>query len=423
MTAPAAGDWRERYGTGLFCVLFAGIAALGFVGPLGSAALSAIAGALALPLLRPDRRSITGAGLLLALALFAAASMAWSRITPQIGGVRSYGDLEELTAVKLVIQALLYGSLMMAAARLTAPAAERSLRVFALALTALAALLIVEGLSTAALYRAMEAMIGQPIRPDLAMRNVAQGGYVVALMVWPAAMLLRREGRSALVVTLMLGVIGATVLFGADAPAVALIAGFIAWTLVLLLGRPAVLGLGAAAAAYLLSAPWLAHAADDNGLFAQLKTRLPSSWDARLDIWAFASARVSERPWLGWGLDASRTWPGSIPLHTHDGAVQIWLELGLAGALLATALAGFVFTSIAQAREGRGFMAVASATAVGYLTIGALSFGVWQEWWLALGAVAVCACLALKRAIPLWDQDGDIGGRPFDQGPDAPTLP
>jgi hypothetical protein len=39
-----------------------------------------------------------------------------------------------------------------------------------------------------------------------------------------------------------------------------------------------------------------------------------------------------------------------------------------------------------------------------YLVIGGLSFGVWQEWWLALGALtaAVCAGLAAgRRAEPL----------------------
>ncbi|MEO6341223.1 MAG: hypothetical protein ABIO39_14370, partial [Caulobacteraceae bacterium] len=40
-----------------------------------------------------------------------------------------------------------------------------------------------------------------------------------------------------------------------------------------------------------------------------------------------------------------------------------------------------------EARD-RTLAAVGAATALAYLTIGALSFGIWQEWWLALGALA-----------------------------------
>ena len=41
--------------------------------------------------------------------------------------------------------------------------------------------------------------------------------------------------------------------------------------------------------------------------------------------------------------------------------------------------------------------AAAVAAASAYLVMGAVSFGVWQEWWLAVGALAATACLALQR--------------------------
>jgi hypothetical protein len=46
---------------------------------------------------------------------------------------------------------------------------------------------------------------------------------------------------------------------------------------------------------------------------------------------------------------------------------------------------------------------MAAGALVTYLVIGGVSFGVWQEWWLALGALAVIAAasLALKRATPI----------------------
>ena len=41
-----------------------------------------------------------------------------------------------------------------------------------------------------------------------------------------------------------------------------------------------------------------------------------------------------------------------------------------------------------MARKDRSLGAAAAASATAYLVIGGLSFGVWQEWWLALGALA-----------------------------------
>ena len=99
--------------------------------------------------------------------------------------------------------------------------------------------------------------------------------------------------------------------------------------------------------------------------------------DARVAIWRFTTERVVERPWLGWGMDASRMWPGVIPLHPHNAALQVWLELGVVGAACA-------------------------AVAIAYLTIGALSFGVWQEWWLGLGVLAAVTCQVFGQAFGGW---------------------
>lgn len=406
----AAADWRRPYGAWLFVVIFCAAAILGFVGPLGLAALTALGGFMALPLAREHSAGRTGVILVTGLVLWAVISMAWSRATPNLA-VTGLSGLEELTGVKLIGQSVLYCSLALAAVRLSPADAERALRWFAFALVGLAAVLILEALSGAQIYQAMEAMVGQPIRPDLARRNVAQGAYLIAVLVWPAVLLLRREQRNILVLALFGGVIAIVVLFGADAPGAALATGFAAFAAALIWGRKAVLTLMGLAVAYLLAAPWVVLGAVSAGLFARLQAVLPPSWDQRLDIWAFAAARIVERPLQGWGLDASRTWPQVVPLHTHDAALQLWLELGVVGAALAAAVVGFLFWTIAKAQDGRGFMAAASATAIAYLTIGALSFGVWQEWWLAIGALGVCISLAALRAEALWrDEENRLGG-------------
>ncbi len=124
-----------------------------------------------------------------------------------------------------------------------------------------------------------------------------------------------------------------------------------------------------------------------------------ASWGARVAIWRFAAARIAERPLGGRGLDASRDYPGVIPLHPHDFALQVWLELGAGGAVLAAAFWWLVFLRCAGLRaRDPALGAAAAAGAAAYLVIGALSFGAWQEWWLALGALAAATVAWSARA-------------------------
>jgi O-antigen ligase len=149
---------------------------------------------------------------------------------------------------------------------------------------------------------------------------------------------------------------------------------------------------------------------------------LPMSATHRLLIWDFVEARIAERPWLGWGLEASRAIPGgrdapkpealtriglvdpwrreflsgptiqSLPLHPHNGALQIRLELGWPGVLLAGALlAALGFAAASRARPE----ALAGALAAAFVT-GMLSFGAWQGWWLASQALALAVAAGLS---------------------------
>lgn len=136
-----------------------------------------------------------------------------------------------------------------------------------------------------------------------------------------------------------------------------------------------------------------------------MKQLLPQhiSWNIkhRLIIWQFAVDRYFEHPLLGWGMDASRQLPGGsasipdvegaefMPLHPHNGFLQIWLELGVAGALcLAAFLAGLAQHQIATLARQPARLGLAVATTAAYLLQGLLSFGVWQSWWLSTALLA-----------------------------------
>lgn len=206
----------------------------------------------------------------------------------------------------------------------------------------------------------------------------------------------------------------------AEAAKLAILAGLAGGGLAALAPRLSFRLVAAGLAALILAAPPLFTAVLNSGFNAE---RLPPSAAHRLIIWDFALERIAERPIAGWGLEASRAVPGGrdtapeatlqrlhltspasrdwfsrsaaqrLPLHPHNGPLQVWLELGLVGAVLA---AGLVVTLAAAARHRPASMGALVAAAV----VGCLSYGVWQGWWIALLLVLIAAANGLPRRRP-----------------------
>jgi O-antigen ligase len=223
---------------------------------------------------------------------------------------------------------------------------------------------------------------------------------VIVLFFWCAAVRAVQTRLGWLTLVTAFCAIGSSLyLHAVDATLAALVLGLVAFLLVLAARHIGVVLLAVATTVYWIMAPLIVLASVRGGLISAIRPHIQLSWDERLDMWAFASAKIMEKPWTGWGLDASRTFGSAISLHTHDAAVQIWLELGAVGAVLAAAFWIGVWTLIeGLARRDRAAAAAASGTTVAYLTIGGLSFGVWQEWWLGLGAMAAVACVCLAKS-------------------------
>ena len=194
---------------------------------------------------------------------------------------------------------------------------------------------------------------------------------------------------------MVVGTVTAAIRFGSDAPVISVLlaslVGLAAWRWPS--GAPKALGW--AAAAYLVAAPAVVWAVRATGHYADLQAALPLSWSERMGYWSHALDWIKDHPLRGWGLDASRTFGPGIVLHPHDNALQIWMELGIPGVLLASAFWVVSLRRLARPTPDIGAAAVA-ASASAYLLFGALNFGVWQEWWLALGAlIGVVAGLLL----------------------------
>lgn len=401
-TVEQAGGARSLWLGGAYVAIFGLAGLLAYIGPLGFAPLVAIGGVFALVLGRQARWPGLATWPWLALALWGVVSMRWSPLTQAMDLSRLLADFEKLTALKLVSQAVLYGAFITAAATLPEAMARRALTGLAVGIVGLSALVLVEGFNGAALYQMIKQAIGDPIRPDLAVKNVAQATYILALFCWPAAMVLSARFASRMgqwmAALLFVGLIAGSWSMSSDSALAAFALGALVYFMVVAFGGWAIGMLAAATLVYWMAAPFLVLFAVDHGLFSRAHHSLGASWDARLDIWEFATTQIMTHPMFGWGLDASRTFGNAIPLHTHDGALQVWLELGAVGACI-IALAWMLIMKLVYdlARTDRRLAAVAAASASAYLMIGAVSFGIWQEWWLALGALAVAVVVALGR--------------------------
>jgi len=353
---------------------------LAWLGPLGFAPLMGLAGLLCLPAFRLTDEDRPVAIVLLAGLVWAAVTTAWSPYRPD--------DLDRSVALKLALQLPLYWSAWCGARR-AAPALRRlALSILAWGLAAVGVLMLAEAATGGAIYQGLRTAIGDPIRPDLAGKNLAQGTFVLAVL-WPvAAAGGMRAGRPwALGLPMALGTGAAALVFLADAPVLAvglsLLVGAAAWTW----SRSAPRGLGVAAAAYVLLAPAVTLGVRAVARSLGLHVEAPASWAQRMDYWSHAVDFIAEHPLRGWGLDASRAFSPAIQLHPHNGSLQLWLELGAPGAILAALFWLFLLRRLSRERPDLA-TAAGAASATAYLVFAAVNFGVWQEWWLALGALA-----------------------------------
>lgn len=384
MSEAAAG--RDR--TGLWCGwVLAGAAGLtpllAWLGPLAFAPLMGLAGLLCLPALRVGPRDLPLAVVLAAVVAWAALSSLWSP--------HRWTEIEDSTALKLALQLPLYWAAWQGARRADPALRRLALRLFAWGLGAYGVILLVEAFTGGALYQAVRDAIGDPIRPDLGRKNIAQGSFALALL-WPvAAAGGARAGAPAwLALPMAAGTFFVALHFLTDAPALAVGLAVTVTVIAWIWPRSAPRWMAVGAAGLVLLMPLVALGLTKAGVGPQL----PLSWAQRVGYWTHAVERIAEHPWRGWGLEASRAFSPQIQLHPHNGPLQVWLELGVLGALAAALAWAFAFRRVA--RDERSLVAAASAgSAAVYLFIGAVSFGVWQEWWLALAALtAVIAALA-----------------------------
>jgi len=290
----------------------------------------------------------------------------------------------------------------------TGPATPLLARAAALGLAFGIAAALFDDLSGNALRALVRGIAEPPATLAFGLKNAAS---VIALLL-PLAVFATALPRR---VRLALGVSGAVValLLPGESAKLAVLAGLATGVAAGFAPRATRFGLAGLAAVLVLALPWLLGAALPRDAGA-----LPNSAAHRLLIWDFAAERISERPVLGWGMDASRAIPGGtgrpdaalreafgltspaaaqwfahaqlLPLHPHNLALQLWLELGAVGAALMALLLALVALACRSP-------AACGAFAAG-LVIAMLSYGAWQYWWVSGLLLAAVTAAALQTA-------------------------
>lgn len=396
------GERRTRWLGGVAVFLMVMTPLLGYLAPLGFAPLLTLVGLLAIPGLTRSRPAVGPMALLAVLVVWALVSLAWSPAAPDLARLQRGKDIDSFTALKLLLQLIFYGAAVAALGTMSQRSARLAGWVMLIGMGLLALVGVLDGLLKAGIYQAARVAIGDPIRPDLAMVKVSMAMYPLALLIWPCARILDAKGfrgRNVLIALLAGAIALGGHLTGADAPVAAILLGGLTWLGVRVLGKPFARGLIPIVVTPFIFAPMVVLWGVRSGFFSWLHVLVPPSWDHRLNIWAFTANQILHHALRGWGIDAARTFGDAIPLHTHNAAMQLWLELGAVGAALVAAFFAWVLYRVvgwtdANRRDG----AMAAAATVSYLVIGGLSFGVWQEWWLALGALTVIACRVAQKS-------------------------
>ncbi len=285
-------------------------------------------------------------------------------------------------------------------------------------------LLIIEQATNAGLTRFLQELVGRLIedRMDYTL-PFNQGMSIAVLYLWPFGVTLfqRLPFRFALPILAVCAV--SIFLSQAEAPFFALIVGSIVMILVRLLTPIMPKALMLAVVIGVLIAPMIPSMLPDPRTESPSLTTYSNSTIHRFIIWHTAQEYIFKKPLLGGGLNSTRflyskkdrvayrvdnpetglawgVFSEPIPLHPHNAILQVWMELGLLGAVW---FAVFLVTVLNQLRLlvlPRLETAACFAFFTSALTIESISYGAWQSWWLSglwLSSALVVSTLSLGR--------------------------
>jgi O-antigen ligase len=387
--------------------VFVALAPVAVYAKLGTVVLLAITlfalpgGAYAFNTFRTMRRNLLlwiGA----TLAVWAAITLAW---TPQPDAI----DVARVALMPLM------GLLLMAVVRdLPQDNVDKLARLMMYAGLAMLAMLALEVFSGGAIYRFVipDPPYIAPGQTPPVVEAAARGTAVIAPLTFVYAYLIGLRCRWVFAAAFVAAVIIVCKSSTMDAAWVAIAAGSIALAATLAAPRLAMAGFFVGLIAYALLAPVIStHLLTLDGV-TDLGDRAWTGTYSRIGIWQEAARLIAERPILGHGFDATRalsaqsalipgtSWP-ALPLHTHNGILQIWLELGGVGIAITVAFMAAAARTLWPLTSNRLHTALVLATLASTAVITLVSFGIWQHWWWATWMLTAASVALALRVDPV----------------------
>lgn len=144
-------------------------------------------------------------------------------------------------------------------------------------------------------------------------------------------------------------------------------------------------------AALIAFSPWIAQ-----GMYQYFAAKVENiAWlragyaAERMEIWDFVSRYALQNPFYGYGVESTRFiefdsltlyHPSAGVLHPHNFALQIWIEFGALGVVLALAFFAYLFYRLSALPKELAKIALPSVFI--FISVGATGYGMWQGWWL-----------------------------------------
>jgi O-antigen ligase len=322
---------------------------------------------------------------------------------------------------------LILSGLVLADAALSLAADERAVfaRLLIAGIVITGAMLVIERLAHAPLRRFLP---GIPDDENLVWVSFSRSVTTLTLFVWPViALLWRRWAVAAALAWASMLVV--TLVYFSGAALMGFVVGSVFFVLTRFAPRATTTVFAVLLGVVVLATPFIIGNIPD---LSRLKSGVevvyvPRSTYHRLLVWKFTGERAAEHPVRGWGFESSRAIPGgeaqldthevAMPLHPHNGIMQIWLELGLPGGLLTALLLVWIMLVVRRGGVDSVTRSATVALVASVLTVSSLSYGIWQSWWFSV------LWLASAFAMVAWqDSKSRADGKP-DPTPAAAPPP
>ena len=275
----------------------------------------------------------------------------------------------------------------------------------------LVCLMLIELLGDAAVYRWV---VDFPANEAVGLSRYNRAASLLALAIWSwlGWVMLRPSRSTAAPVLVGMVLVGLTAVLALGESTTSLLALALGLTAaVLAAAAPGwVLLAGTLAQIAVLAAgpwPWAGWPARLNDSFEQWPVTL---WH-RFEIWDHGALAAAAKPWFGWGFSGYREVPKTLapietyryfveaPTHPHNVFLQLWVELGVWGALAG----GLVVLAVARAiwAGPRSARPTGIATFAATATVAIAAYGAWQASWLAIiGFVMISQAAVAAIAAP-----------------------